>query len=162
MVHAVVDQVRRPDGSIFTREVVLHPGAVAIFPLLHDGRILLVRQYRHPVGATLWEIPAGRLEQGEKALACAKRELLEETGYEAARWERLLSFFSSPGFCDEQISLFLARDLKMVAEPIPGEIDAQELFDRQRLHEMIGSGEIRDGKTLLAFLLAEIRLDRDT
>ena len=162
MVHAVIDQVRRPDGSIFTREVVLHPGAVAIFPLLHDGRILLVRQYRHPVGATLWEIPAGRLEQGEKALACAKRELLEETGYEAARWERLLSFFSSPGFCDEQISLFLARDLKKVAEPIPGEIDAQELFDRQRLHEMIGSGEIRDGKTLLAFLLAEIRLDRDT
>jgi len=162
LVHAVVDQVRRPDGSIFTREVVLHPGAVAIFPLLHDGRILLVRQYRHPVGATLWEIPAGRLEQGEKALACAKRELLEETGYEAARWERLLSFFSSPGFCDEQISLFLARDLKKVAEPIPGEIDAQELFDRQRLHEMIGSGEIRDGKTLLAFLLAEIRLDRDS
>lgn len=154
--------MRRTDGSIFTREVVLHPGAVGIFPLLHDGRILLVRQYRHPVGATLWEIPAGKLSQGEKALACAKRELLEETGYEAARWEKLLSFFSSPGFCDEQITLFLARDLKRVAEPIPGEIDAQELFDRQRLHEMIGSGEIRDGKTLLAFLLAEIRLDRNT
>ena len=161
-MHAVIDQVRRSDGSIFTREVVLHPGAVAIFPLLHDGRILLVRQYRHPVGTALWEIPAGKLEQGEEALACAKRELLEETGYEAASWGKLLSFFTSPGFCDEQITLFLARDLKKVAEPIPGEIDAQELFDRQRLHEMVGSGEIRDGKTLLAFLLAEIRLDRDT
>ena len=161
MVHAVIDQVRRPDGSIFTREVVLHPGAVAIFPLFHDGRILLVRQYRHPVGTALWEIPAGKLGQGEKALACAKRELLEETGYEAESWERLLSFFTSPGFCDEQITLFLARDLEKIAEPIPGEIDAQELFDRQRLQEMIGTGEIRDGKTLLAFLLAEIHLARD-
>jgi len=161
-VHAVIDQVRRPDGSIFTREVVLHPGAVAIFPMLHDGRFLLVRQYRHPVATALWEIPAGKLEPGEDTLACAKRELLEETGYEAASWEKLLSFFTSPGFCDEQITLFLAHDLKKVAEPIPGEIDVQQLFDRQRLHEMVRSGEIRDGKTLLAFLLAEVRLDRDT
>jgi ADP-ribose pyrophosphatase len=156
LVHAVIDRVSRPDGTSFTREVVLHPGAVAILPLLHDGRILLVRQYRHPVGTALWEIPAGKLEQGEDALACAKRELLEETGYAAACWEKLLSFFTSPGFCDEQITLFLARDLEKVAEPIPGEIDSQELFDRQRLQEMIESGEIRDGKSLLALLLAEI------
>ena len=94
-------------------------------------------------------------------LACAKRELREETGYEAARWEKLLSFFTSPGFCDEQITLFVARDLRTVAAPIPDEIDAQRLFDRQRLQEMVRSGEIRDGKTLLALLVAGIRLSRD-
>ena len=161
LVRVVVDRVRRPDGSICTREVVRHPGAVAILPLQHDGRILLVRQHRHPVGTALWEIPAGKLEQGEEVLACAKRELREETGYEAARWEKLLSFFTSPGFCDEQITLFVARDLRTVAAPIPDEIDAQRLFDRQRLQEMVRSGEIRDGKTLLALLVAGIRLSRD-
>jgi len=160
-VHAVIDRVRRADGSILIREVVLHPGAVAIVPLFHDGRILLVRQYRHPVGTALWEIPAGKLEQGEDTLACAERELLEETGYKAKSWERLLSFFSSPGFCDERITLFLARDLERVAEPIPGEIDAQALFDQQRLRAMIDTGEICDGKTLLAFHVSEIRLAKE-
>lgn len=149
--------MRLPDGAVSTREVVLHPGAVAILPIFHDEKILLVRQYRHPVGARLWEIPAGKLEQGEDALTCAKRELLEETGYEAAVWEKLLSFYTSPGFCDEQITLFLARELSKATEPAPGEIAAQGLFHSRQLEEMAKSGEIRDGKTLLALLLAEIR-----
>ena len=153
--------MRLPDGAVSTREVVLHPGAVAILPIFHDERILLVRQYRHPVNAPLWEIPAGKLERGEDALTCAKRELLEETGYEATTWEKLLSFYTSPGFCDEQISLFLAQELSKAPEPAPGEIAAQGLFHPRQLRKMMMTGEIRDGKTLLALLLADIRLDRD-
>ena len=151
----------RPDGSVSTREVVLHPGAVAILPVFDNRQILLVRQYRHPVNAPLWEIPAGKLEQGEDASACAKRELLEETGYEAAVWEKLLSFYTSPGFCNEQITLYLARKLSKATEPIPGEVSAQGLFHPRELKRMMKTGGIRDGKTLLALLLADIRLDRD-
>ncbi len=161
MLHVVTDQVRRPDGAVSTREVVLHPGAVAILPIFHDEKILLVRQYRHPVGTGLWEIPAGKLEEGEDALACAKRELLEETGHEAAAWEKLLSFYTSPGFCNEQITLYLASGLSKVMQPPPGEIAAQGLFGPRQLKMMMMTGEIRDGKTLLALLLADIRLDRD-
>ncbi len=95
-------------------------------------------------------------------LACAKRELVEETGYEAAVWEKLLSFYTSPGFCDEQITLFSARELSKTTEPVPGEIAAQGLFHPRQLKKMMKTGEIRDGKTLLALLLADIRLDRDT
>jgi ADP-ribose pyrophosphatase len=146
---------------VSTREVVLHPGAVAILPIFHDERILLVRQYRHPVETELWEIPAGKLEEGEDAMTCAKRELLEETGYEAASWEKLLSFYTSPGFCNEQITLFLARELSKATEPTPGEIAVQEMFHPRQLKKMVKTGEIRDGKTLLALLLADIRLDRD-
>lgn len=153
----MVDRVRLPNGSESTRELVLHPGAAAILPILPDGRIILVHQYRHPVGQSLWEIPAGKLESGEDPLTCAKRELLEETGYEAATWEELLSFYTSPGFTDEQITLFFARDLTKVAEPRPGEITSQDLFEQHRLEKMIASGEIRDGKTMLALLLTELR-----
>ena len=161
LLKVVVDHVKLPNGSNVSRELVVHPPVVGILPILSDLRVLLVRQHRHPVGTALWEIPAGKLEQGEEVLACAKRELREETGYEAARWEKLLSFFTSPGFCDEQITLFVARDLRTVAAPIPDEIDAQRLFDRQRLQAMVRSGGIRDGKTLLALLVAGIRLARD-
>jgi ADP-ribose pyrophosphatase len=153
----VVDRVRLPDGSESTRELVLHPGAAAILPILPDRRIILVHQYRHPVGQSLWEIPAGKLEPGEDPLTCAKRELVEETGYEAATWEELLSFYTSPGFTDEQITLFFACDLTKVAEPRPGEITSQDLFEQHRLEKMIALGEIRDGKTMLALLLAELR-----
>ena len=141
--------------------MVLHPGAVAILPIFHDERILLVRQYRHPVETELWEIPAGKLEEGEDAMTCAKRELLEETGYEAASWEKLLSFYTSPGFCNEQITLFLARELSKATEPTPGEITAQGVFGPRKLKKMAKTGEIRDGKTLLALLLADGCLDWD-
>lgn len=156
----MVDRVRLPDGSESTRELVLHPGAVAILPILPDGRIILVRQYRHPVGASLWEIPAGKLEPGEDPLTCAKRELLEETGYEATTWEERLSFYTSPGFTDERITLFSARGLSRVAEPRLGEITSQDLFEQHQLEGMMASGEIRDGKTLLALLLAGVRVLR--
>jgi len=148
----VVDRVRLPDGSILSREVVLHPGAAAVLPLLPDGRVFLVRQHRHAVGKSLWEIPAGKLEAGEESLSCAKRELLEETGCEAASWERISSFYTSPGFTDERMTLFLARDVESIAERSAGEISTVQAFEREEIDRLIREGAIEDAKTLLALL----------
>jgi 8-oxo-dGDP phosphatase len=112
------DQVRMPDGESVSREVVEHPGAVAIVALDDSGQVLLIRQYRHPVGRKLWEIPAGlRDVDGEPPLETARRELLEEAGYLAADWQVLADYFSSPGISSERLRVFLARDLTLVPEP---------------------------------------------
>lgn len=145
-----MDRIELPDGSIARRELLLHPGAVAILPLLPDGRVLLVKQYRHAVSEELWEIPAGKIEQSEEPLACAERELLEETGYRAAHWEEAMTFYTSPGFTDERITLFLARDLTKIAEPRPEEIAALRSFEQDELERRIKNGTLRDGKTILA------------
>jgi len=149
----VVDRVRLPDGSPSTRELVLHPGAVAIIPVLPGGGILLVRQYRHAAGRAMWEIPAGKLDRpGESPRDCAARELREETGYAAKEWDEALTFYTSPGFTDERIILFTARELNRVTEPVPGEIAAQAGFTPDEILPMIFRGEIQDGKTILAVL----------
>jgi ADP-ribose pyrophosphatase len=102
-IFTVVEQaLRLPSGRTVVRQVVKHPGAVVIMPQLGDGRLMLIAQYRFAVGATLLEFPAGTLETGEAPLACARRELLEETGYRAEHWRALGTIYSSPGFCDEQ------------------------------------------------------------
>jgi len=130
---------------------VIHPGAVAILPILADGRILLVRQYRHAIGAELLEIPAGKLDvEGESPQECAARELREETGYEASGWEELLTFYTSPGFTNEAITLFRAHDLREVGPATPGEIEAVKRVAPTELHRMIAAGEIIDGKTIIA------------
>jgi len=140
-----------PDGRESSRELVLHPGAVAILPILPDGKILLVRQYRHAVGKELLEIPAGKLDlPGESPDECAARELAEETGYEASEWEELLTFYTSPGFTNETITLFCARRLREVGSPIAEEITGVKRVTPNRLLEMIRSGEIIDGKTIIA------------
>ena len=109
------DVVRVPDGSQVARELVEHPGAVAILALDDDDRVLLIRQYRHPVGAELWEIPAGlRDVAGEPVHQTAERELLEETGYRASDWHVLADYFSSPGYSTERLRIFLARGLTEV------------------------------------------------
>jgi ADP-ribose pyrophosphatase len=109
------DTVRMPDGTEADRELIEHPGAVAILALDENDRVLLIRQYRHPVGALLWEIPAGlRDVTGEPVHLTAERELLEETGYRAADWRVLADFFSSPGCSTERLRVFLARDLTEV------------------------------------------------
>jgi ADP-ribose pyrophosphatase len=106
------DMVMMPDGSVAGRELIEHPGAVAIVALDDDDRVLLIRQYRHPVGAVLWEIPAGlRDVDGEPVLHTAQRELAEETGYRAADWRVLADYFSSPGYSTERLRIFLARGL---------------------------------------------------
>jgi ADP-ribose pyrophosphatase len=111
------DEVRMPDGDLAARDVVEHPGAVAIVALDGTGQVLLIRQYRHPVGRFLWEVPAGlRDVAGEPLLAAAERELREETGYTATNWRVLVDCFTSPGILTERLRVFLARDLAKVPD----------------------------------------------
>jgi ADP-ribose pyrophosphatase len=111
------DKVRLPDDQYAERTVVTHPGAVAILALDDAQRVLMIRQYRHPVGRLLWEIPAGlRDTDGESPLQTAQRELLEETGYRASQWHTLLDYFSSPGYSTERIRIFLARGVEQAAD----------------------------------------------
>jgi 8-oxo-dGTP pyrophosphatase MutT (NUDIX family) len=115
LVTVRTDKVRMPGNNLAEREVVLHPGAVAVLALDDAGQVLLIRQYRHPVGRLLWEIPAGlRDVAGEPVWATAQRELLEEAGYRARDWRVLADFYSSPGFSTERIRVFLARELELV------------------------------------------------
>lgn len=112
----VTDTVELPAGEQVVRDVVLHPSAVAVLALSDDGRVLVVHQYRHPARATLWELPAGLLDvAGEDPLAAARRELWEETHHEAGEWAVLVDYLSSPGFCDEALRVYLARDVALSA-----------------------------------------------
>ena len=123
---------------------------MAIVPVLPNGDVLLVRQYRHAARSDLWEIPAGKLEPGENALACAQRELREETGYVAERWVNLMSFFTTPGFSDERITLFCADGLTARSRLDDGEITALLPASPETVLEMITAGAIVDAKTILA------------
>jgi ADP-ribose pyrophosphatase len=147
-----VEQVM-PDGSRHTREIVRHPGAVVLLPLLDDGRICFVRNYRVAVRQTLIELPAGTLEPGENPLETAVRELAEETGYRAGRVEHVLTFCMSPGILDEQMHFFLAEQLQAGTTSLDAGEDIQTLLCTwDEALAMIGRGEIRDAKTLAGLL----------
>ena len=155
-----VDRVRFPDGSEGELEMVRHPGASAVVPFLtdpvgDDPQILLIRQYRYAAGAFVYEIPAGRLDAGEDPLECARRELLEETGCTAERVEPLISIYTTPGFTDERIHLFIATGLVLgEVKHEPDEfIELQPTMLSDAL-QLIERGEIVDGKTLVALLFA--------
>ncbi|UII54717.1 NUDIX hydrolase [Cytobacillus spongiae] len=107
-----VDEVKLPNGRTSTREIVKHPGAVAVIPITSDGKIVMVEQYRKALEKTIVEIPAGKLEKGEEPASCARRELEEETGYECKHLEWLISFYTSPGFADEMVHLYIATGLQ--------------------------------------------------
>jgi len=148
------DTVRLPNGRTSTREVVVHPGAVAVVPMLEDGRVILVKQYRHAVGKILMEIPAGTLYPDETPEECALRELREEVGYAAGRLEKLTSVYLAPGYSTELIHLFLSTDL----QPAEGETDEDEFLKPVTLTldeavAQIANGEIQDAKTVAALLL---------
>lgn len=155
-----VDQVRYPDGSIGELEMVRHPGAAAILPFLTDPggadpQIMLIKQYRYAADAYLYEVPAGKIEPGEEPRACAERELREETGCRAQRIESLYTFYTTPGFTDEVIHIFLATGLTMgEAEREKDEFAEVVTMTLSRALQMIQQGEIRDGKTALAILYA--------
>lgn len=154
-----VDEVELGDGRRATREVVHHPGAVAIAPLLGDGRMVLVRQYRHPAGRVLLEIPAGTLAPGETPEACAHRELIEETGYRAGKLEPLFACYLAPGYSTELIRIFVASVLQP-AEQATDEDETVEVvtYPLDELRRMIRDGRIQDAKTICAILaLAERR-----
>jgi ADP-ribose pyrophosphatase len=149
-----VDEVLEPGGVRGLREVVRQRGSVAALPVLDDGRLVLVRQYRYAVDALVWELPAGRRDPGETPEEGARRELEEEVGLRAASLEPLLVFWTTPGFCDEVMHLFRATDLEAVpARPEADESIEQATFTLSEAMAMIGRGEIREGKTLVALLL---------
>ena len=110
-LHVVRETVRLPDGGSAIREFILHPGAVAVVPLTDDGRIVLERQYRHPTGKVMIEIPAGKLDAGESPLVCGRRELLEETGYAAREWAHAFTMYPTVAYSDEAIHIWFARGL---------------------------------------------------
>ena len=148
-----VDTVRLPDGKIATREYLSHPGAVGVVPFLDKDTVVLVRQYRHPVGEVTLELPAGKLDARESVLTCVKRELAEETGYTAAKFTPLIRYWPTPAFADEVLHLFVATGLK------PGEINADEDEFIEAVHmpfkkalELVRKGKIRDSKTVIGLL----------
>lgn len=144
------------DGGTAVREVVVHPGAVVVLPLLDDGRIVMIRNHRFAVGETLWELCAGTLEPGEEPIVTAARELIEETGYEAGRIEPLTMFYTSPGICDERMFAFVATDLSEVGQQLEATEQIEvELLTRDAAKALARSGQIRDGKTLATLLFWE-------
>jgi ADP-ribose pyrophosphatase len=156
------EQVEEPDGVQVRRDIVRHNGSIVILAIDEDGRsprVLLERQYRHAAGARLWELPAGSLEPGENKLAAAKRELAEETGYTASRWQKALFFYVSPGFLDESMMVFLARGLeKGRAQPEEDERIATRFFPLSQAVRMAMTGKIKDAKTLASLLWLDRRL----
>ena len=161
VINLDVDLVQFPDGSSGPLEMVRHPGASAVVPFVDgpadpDPRVLLLRQFRHAAGDTyIWEIPAGRLDPGETPEACAARELSEEAGMRASRIERLTTFYTTPGFTDEQIHLFAASGLEEGEHRREAdEFMEVHTFPWSKVMDMVKSGEICDGKTLLALLYA--------
>jgi ADP-ribose pyrophosphatase len=147
-VHAV-----DPDGFEIKRLIVGHGGSAVMMPVDERGRILLVKQFRLPAEDYLWEIPAGRVDEGETALQAAKRELREETGYKARRWTKLLEYFPSPGYLAEKMTMFIAQELTAGdAEPMEDERIEVRWFTPRELDDMIRSNRMRDGKTILAVL----------
>ncbi len=153
-----VDRVRLSSGRECVREVVEHPAAVVILPLTADGDVLLVRQHRYPVGRTLLELPAGIVEPNESALEAARRELLEETGHEPDRLTELCSFFSSPGFATERLTLVRADDCRPVADRAnAGEALTVERVRRADVASLLTASvaQIEDAKTLIGLLWLE-------
>lgn len=152
-----VDQVRTPSGRTATREVVEHPGAVAILPVLADGRMVLVRQFRYAVGRELLEVPAGTREPGEDPRQTAIRELHEEVGFVAENVELLLRYFISPGWCNEELIVYRASGLRDIgAQPDQDENLAAVTVRPEEVPQLIASGEIADAKTITA-ILAHLR-----
>lgn len=153
------DTVTLPDGELSTREIVEHPGAVAIVPITADGRIVLVRQYRHAVGALMLEIPAGKLDPGEDPLTCAYRELEEETGYAAGSLRYLSSVYTTPGFTNEKIHLYVAGQLSEAKQRTDDdEFINVELYTCTEIRSLMDTGAICDAKTMLALLLCGVLL----
>ncbi len=150
-----IDEVRLPDGGKSTREIVEHRGAVAAVPVDSDGRVLMVRQWRHPAEEVLLEIPAGTLEEGETPEETLRRELVEEIGHRARRVEHLADLYTAPGYSTELIGIYLATEL----EPMDGEADADENIEvvpipLEDAVERCRSGQVRDAKTVAGLLLA--------
>jgi ADP-ribose pyrophosphatase len=156
-----VDQVRMEDGRVMRQEVVEHVPSIGVIPLWDEETVVLIRQYRHPTGEALLEIPAGSFDPEEEAEACAQRELAEEIGYRAGEIVALGGFYLAPGWTTEYMHIFLARDLQPAkATPDEDEAITLERMSLADLDRRVSAGEIRDAKTLAALYLARGHLER--
>jgi 8-oxo-dGDP phosphatase len=160
LISVRTDQVRTPEGQLAVRDVVLHPGAVAVLALDDADRVLMIRQYRHPVASLLWEVPAGlRDVAGEELRVTASRELMEEAGYRARDWRVLADCYSSPGYSTERLRIFLARDLEPIPPGerhfVPEAEEAHILIHWVPLDEAVGqifTGQLHNGPAALALM----------
>ncbi|HBY60697.1 MAG TPA: NUDIX hydrolase [Solibacterales bacterium] len=148
------DHALEPDGFEIRRIIVQHGGSAVMMAVDGRKRILLVKQYRLPARQYLWELPAGRLDPGEKPLAAARRELAEETGYRARSWKKLTEFYPSPGYVGEKMTIYLATGLtEGEAQPMDDERIEKRWFKAKELDKLIAAGKIADGKTIIGFLV---------
>jgi len=156
ILNLFLDKVRLPNKKIATREKVTHPGAVGIIPFNKDGKVMLVKQYRYPVGEVLMEIPAGKIDKNETPVECARRELKEEIGGIGGELIYLISFYSSPGFCDEKMHLYLAVDFDIGKNSLEDDefLNIVELKMREVM-AYIKNGELKDAKTIIGILTAQ-------
>lgn len=152
-------EVIAPNGEKISTEVINHPGAVVVLPILEQGEIVLIRNHRHPIDTTLWELPSGTLEQGEEPAEAAPRELLEETGYKGSNISPLLHFFSMPGLGNQILYAFVAKGLDYIGQKLdPGEVIDVEVHNWTQVEAMIRSGKICDAKTLVILLYYKMLL----
>ena len=154
--------VRLENGVETTLDVIEHPGAAAMVPIDDDGRVLLLQQYRYAVQEDLWEVPAGTLDDGEDPLVCAKRELAEEAGQQAATWTALGDVVTVPGFCDERIWVFLAEGLSTAeaAADVDELIHEVRAFTWDEVENLVANGQLHDAKTVAALFKARMHLQR--
>jgi ADP-ribose pyrophosphatase len=163
LFRVTTDEVLEPTGIRVRRDVVRHSGSVVVLAIDESSRgprVLLEKQYRHAAGRFLYELPAGRIDKGESELSAAKRELLEETGYSARSWKRILHFWASPGFVAEAMSIYFARGLKLgKAQPEDDEVIEIALVPLAKAVSMVMRGEIQDAKTIAGILWLEYETD---
>lgn len=153
-----VDQIQYNSGNMGVREVALHPGGAVVVPVMPDGKIVMIRQYRYPLKKMLLELPAGKLEPNEDPFVCAVRELEEETGYKSDNVTKLGVIYTTPGFCTEALHIYMATDL------VPGEHNREEgeygmevhEYSMEEIDELILSGELRDAKTICGIQMARL------
>jgi len=158
----IVDDVEYPSGNKSIREVAEHPGGAVIFAVFPDKKIILIRQHRYPLNKFIYELPAGKLNLNENPLDCAKRELEEETGYKAHTWQKLTAIYTTPGFCTEQLHIYMAQDLYPAANGRnleEGELTmTAEILPLQKAIHMIETQEIVDGKTICGIMIGKMKL----
>lgn len=156
----VQEEITLPNGFTTTLEVIRHPGAAAMVALLEGKEVLLIRQYRHAVGSYIWEIPAGTLSPGEEPLECARRELLEETGYQASEFQLLGETLPVPGYSDERVHIFLARGLTHHTQHLEqDEVLEVHPIPLEQALEMVRKSQIQDAKTIVGLALASMSLE---
>jgi ADP-ribose pyrophosphatase len=151
--HITEDEAADGKGFEIKRSIVRHPGSAVMMAVDDKKRVLLVRQYRLPAEKNLWELPAGKLDEGETAIQAAKRELIEETGFRAKKWKKLVEFYPSPGYVAEKMTVFLATGLtEGEAQPMEDERIEKRWFPKKELTEWIRGNKILDAKTMIGYL----------